>query len=684
MRIWSIAKPDKQNVKFLSAKYNIPPIIAGILDERGITSDEEIKRYLFDESTVDDPFEIKDMDKAVNRILSAVDNGERICVYGDFDADGVTSTSLLYSYLETIGADVMYYIPSREKEGYGMNLKAMDTLNDNGVKLIVTVDNGITSVKEVAYAKSLGIDTVITDHHTPEEVLPDAEAVVDLHRADCKSRFKMISGVGVAFKLVMALEGDCSDLDFLFDNYSDLLSIGTVADVMPLIDENRVFVKRGLKSIENCDRPGIAALIENSGIANSPVTANSIGFKIAPRLNAAGRLGGAEKCVELLLTDDPDTARRIADELCGENSQRQRIEGEILSKINQYISMNPSVVQDRIIIISGKDWHKGVVGLVSQKVRDAYGKPCIVLSEENGICSGSGRSIEGFDLLEAVRFCDDILVRSGGHKMALGVAVEKDNLDKFRKKINEFAVSKGEMPYDCLNIDCNIIHSFLNVDLAKSLYYLQPYGTGNPYPVFSVSKLKIMNIYPFSNDKHLKIKFSGDNNIIFYARLFNCSPLDFPYSRDDVVDIAVKLEVDYYNNESLSAIIEDIKYSKSDNKANIDSLRVYEGFCRGENISKDKLLTILPDRNDCALVYNYLKKRNNTTKISLEVIASTLSPSITYGKLKVILEVFNELSVIALYEDMYVTQVKLLKAEKGRSYEDTSIIKALKEVCLSE
>lgn len=684
MKQWSIAKLNKENAKTISERYELPPIIATLLDIRGIVSQQDIESFLFNESELDSPFDIKDMDKACERVKSAVENGEKICVYGDYDADGVTSTALLYSYLETLGADVMYYIPSREEEGYGMNIKAVDYLYESGVKLIITVDNGISAVDEIAHANSLGIETVVTDHHMPGDTLPDAVAICDMHRSDCPSRFKMISGVGAAFKLVMAIEGEYADVDMLLDNYSDLLSIGTIGDIMPLVDENRVFVKRGLKHINNGDRLGIASLVEHAGLSGKNITAGNVSFGIVPRINAVGRLGQSDNCVNMLITDEPEIADEIALKLSDDNSERQKIEKEILDKINIFIAKNPSVIQDRVLIIDGDDWHQGVIGIVSSRIKDIYGKPCIVISDTGGICRGSGRSVEGFDLWEAVQSCSEVLDHFGGHPMAVGLSIEKDKIDEFRHRINEFAADKEEMPFNKLEIDCKLNPAYLDVDIAKSLTYLQPFGAGNPTPVFMLSNLRINNITPLSNNKHLRIGFSNGKTQLQALKFF-CSTLDFPYMVGDTVDLAVTLDVNVYkNNENLSVIIKDMKYAGVDNTDYIRSLRVFESFCSGEAVDAQALKTITPDRNDFAMVYRFLKQQKNLDNLPLEIIVHKLLNRISYGKLKVILEAMNELKLIALYEDMYKTEIKLLEVSSKVNLEDASIIKALKEVYADE
>ena len=453
MKLWNIAELDRQEANAIQNEYGLPAIIAMLLQTRGIKTREEIEDFLNNESEIASPFEIKDMDKAADRVQRAIESGEMICVYGDYDADGVTSTALLYSYLETVGANVIYYIPSRESEGYGMNIGAVDTLAEKGVELIITVDNGIAANKEIAHAKALGIDTVVTDHHMPIDELPDACAVVDLHRPDCPSKFKQLSGVGVAFKLIMALEGEFCDVDMLLDNYADLLSIGTIGDIVELKGENRVFVKRGLQSIINSDRPGIAALIENSGLTGKPLTAGKVSFTLVPRINAVGRLGLSGKSVELLLTEDYEEAQQIAQAMGDDNAERRQIETEILQKIDIEIQQNPSLVLDKIIVIDGENWHQGVIGIVASRVKEAYGKPAIIISRDGDNAKASGRSVEGFALCDAVAECSDLLTHFGGHPMAVGLSLASENIELFRKRINEYANSNGSMPFDALKID---------------------------------------------------------------------------------------------------------------------------------------------------------------------------------------------------------------------------------------
>lgn len=680
MKQWSVAKLNKDNAKALSERYDLPQLVSALLDIRGIVSDSDVNRFLFDNTSIDDPFEIKDMDKAVERIKAAVENYEKICVYGDFDADGVSATALLYSYLETLGADVIYYIPDRESEGYGMHKNAVESLYNGGVKLIITVDTGISAVDEIAYAKSFGIDTVVTDHHMPSEVLPDAVAVVDPHREDCPSRFKLISGVGVAFKLVCAIEGEYADVEMLLDNYSDLVCIGTIGDIVSLTDENRVFVKHGLKSINNGDRVGIRALVDVSGLKDKEVTAGSVSFTLVPRINAVGRLGLSKDSVTLLLTEDYDKALEIAQKLSDDNSERQRIEKSILQEINKTVARNPSLVQDRVIVIDGEGWKKGVVGIVSSRIKEIYGKPCIIISREGAEASGSGRSVEGFDLWSAVNSCADILTHFGGHTMACGFGLSSDNIDEFRSRVNEYAAKVNVMPVNILKIDCKLNPRFVDVELVKELGILQPFGAGNPTPVFQFSNLSICSVSPVKNNTHLRLTFLSGGKYIS-AMIFKCSTREFPYKIGDIVDIAVVLDInEFHGSENLSVIIKDIKYSDVDNIEYILSGRIFDGFCIGEDIPKKDLVSIFPDRNDFAVVYRALRQLSNAENIHIDVLTHNVKADISYGKMRVILEAMNDLGLIAFYEDLKKCSIKILEVNSKVNLEDAEIIKNLKEV----
>ncbi|MBQ8057212.1 MAG: single-stranded-DNA-specific exonuclease RecJ [Ruminococcus sp.] len=679
MKKWTVAKLNKDRAVAISTRHELPMLIAMLLDIRGITEDDAINDFLYNDSTLSDPFDAKDMDKAVDRIKSAIENFEKICIYGDFDADGVTSTALLYSYLEAVGANVMFYIPAREGEGYGMNNDAVNLLYENGVKLIVTVDNGIAAVDEIAYAKSLGIETVVTDHHMPNSVLPDAVAIVDMHQEECESSFKELSGVGVALKLVMAIEGEYSDYEQVLENYSDLACLGTVGDIVPLVGDNRVIVKNGLMHIENSDRCGINALVEESGLSNRKITTGNISFTLVPRINAGGRLGLSKKTVSMLLTDDESVAYDIAQELCEDNTQRQAIEKEILDDIDERIKRDPSIVQNRIIVVCGENWHQGVIGIVASRIKEIYGKPSIVISIADDGCRASGRSIKGFSLCDAVFACSQYLTQFGGHPMAVGFGILKNNIESFIKAINDYA-STVEMPVAQLELDCKLNPAQLSVALADQLSFLEPYGAGNPTPLFGLYNMTLTDIHEVGGGKHLRLTLCRAD-IVVTAMKFSTTKESLPYGVGDVVDCAVTLDKNIYNNlESLSVIVRDMRFSNVDEDAVIASKETFEAFCRGDNITSLQAAELLPTREEFALVYRFIRS-NKGFNHSVETLHYRLkSKALTYGKLRVILECMNELSLIEIYEGMNSTVIKLCEIEGKVNLFDSLIISKLKEV----
>ncbi|MBQ8539187.1 MAG: single-stranded-DNA-specific exonuclease RecJ [Ruminococcus sp.] len=679
MKKWTVAKLNKDRAVAISTKHDLPMLIAMLLDIRGITDDDAINDFLYNDSELSDPFDAKDMDKAVDRIKTAIDNFEKICIYGDFDADGVTSTALLYSYLEAVGANVMFYIPAREGEGYGMNKDAVNLLYENGVKLIVTVDNGIAAVDEIAYAKSLGIETVVTDHHMPNTVLPDAVAIVDMHQEDCQSSFKELSGVGVALKLVMAIEGEYSDPEQVLENYSDLACLGTVGDIVPLVGDNRVIVKNGLMHIGNSDRCGINALIEESGLSNRKITTGNISFTLVPRINAGGRLGLSKKTVSMLLTDDEDMAYDIAQELCEDNTQRQAIEKEILDDIDERIKRDPSIIQNRIIVVYGENWHQGVIGIVASRIKEIYGKPSIVISIDEDGCRASGRSVKGFSLCDAVFACSDLLTQFGGHPMAVGFGILKHNIKAFTKAINDYA-KEIEMPVAELELDCKLNPAQLSVTFADQLSLLEPYGAGNPTPMFGLYNMTIADIHEVGGGKHLRLTLCRADSIV-NAMKFSTTKDSFPYEKGDVVDCAVTLDKNVYNNiESLSVIVREMRFSDIDEDSVLSSRDLFEAFCRGDNITQSQAAELLPTREEFAVVYRFLRA-NNGYNHSVETLHYRLKcKNLTYGKLRVILECMNELSLIEIYEGMYNTNIKLCEVQGKVNLDDSLIISKLKEV----
>lgn len=679
MRKWTVSQLNKAEALSLSESMGIPMLLAVLLCIRGYNDREEIEKFLCDEPLLFDPMEIKDMDKAAERLRLAIESGEKICVYGDYDADGVTATSLLYSYLDSVGANAVYYIPSRAEEGYGMNIDAISQLCNEGVKLIVTVDNGISAAEEIAYANSLGIDTVVTDHHTVPEIIPDAVAVVDPHREDCGSTFKELSGVGVALKLVMAIEGEYCDSKQILEGFADLAALGTIGDVVSLTGENRTIVKEGVKLLSNSDRVGVRALLKSAGYDDKPINASTLAYTIVPRINAVGRLGLSTRSVELLLTEDEAAAEELARELSEDNATRQQIERDILKEIEERIINDPALVLQSIIIIDGENWHQGVIGIVAARVKSAFGKPCIIISKEGDKARGSGRSVQGFSMSDAIYYCSDLLTHFGGHPMAVGFSLDSIDVEVFKEAMYDYVDSLDEMPLPELNLDCKLNPSLLDLSLLDSIAALEPFGAGNPSPLFGLYNMHIDDIKELSNGKHRKLTVSRDNTTVT-AMCFNTDITGFGFEAGDTVDLAVALDKNFYaGNTYLSVIVRDIKLSSTDNEAQLKSLRIYEKFSTGRSIRTEEALSILPDRNDFSLVYRFLRSTGGYSG-SVDMIALRLS--ISLGKLRVVLGAMCELGLINIREGMNKADISLCQVASKVDLDTAPIIKELKEVCV--
>ncbi|MBQ5883064.1 MAG: single-stranded-DNA-specific exonuclease RecJ, partial [Clostridia bacterium] len=581
------------------------------------------------------------------RIKSAMDSNEKITIFGDYDADGVTSTALLYSYLSKNGANVDYYIPDRAGEGYGMSVAAIENLKERGTSLIITVDNGISAIEEIERAKELSIDVVVTDHHQAGEVLPDAVAVVDPHRKDCDLEFREWAGVGVAFKLISALED--TDAYDLLEEYGDILAIGTIADIVSLKGENRILVRSGLAVLNEALqsgtlRKGLKALIDESG-ATKNMTSMNAAFRIAPRINAAGRMGSAERAIKLLLTDDMEEATLLASEISSANAERQATESGITEIAEKYIESHPEIKFSRVIVVDGEDWHQGVIGIVASRLCEKYGKPCIVISKSGDIAKGSGRSVDGFSLYDAFSYCKDILVQFGGHKLAAGLTVETENIDEFRRIINEYA-EKSETQLPVLKLDCKLNPASINLDMLSVINVLEPFGAENPQPLFGLFNMKITGIQPVGSNKHIRLTVNR-NGVNLPVMLFSVAPEDFPFVVSDFVDLAVRLTQNEYMGEvKVSIQVKDIKLSAMNDDEIQKSLLLYENFRRGDTLTPEQKKNLLPDRDFCGTVYRYLRA-NNGFSAGEEMLCYRLGlKESKIASLKVALDMFTELEVI--------------------------------------
>ncbi len=662
---WSVSPLDKTRAAQIAEEMQCPALLAMLLDIRGFHTKEEIDG-LFDVSNAfADPFLLRDMDKAAARIQQAMEDFETICVYGDYDADGVTSTAMLYSYLESCGANVTFYIPLREQEGYGLNTDALDHLHSRGVRLIVTVDNGVSSIDEVEYAAGLGIDVVITDHHRPRDILPKAAAVVDPHRVDCTYPFKDLSGVGVTFKLITALEGTEADLTALLENYADLAAIGTVGDIVSLTGENRALVQAGLPLLSRSDRPGICALLDLAGMSGRELSSTNVAFTIVPRINATGRIGASDRAVRLLLAEDMEQAYSLARDICSDNDARKNIETEITEKALQLLQDEPQRIYDRVIVVEGEDWHHGVIGIVSSRITELFGKPSIVISYTGEEAKASGRSVEGFSLFDAVCHCAPLLTKYGGHPMAAGFSMPAEHIDAFRREINGFAASlPADMPPQTVHLDCKLNPAALTVDMPKQIACLEPFGTDNPLPVFGLYGMELKEIIPMGGGNHLRLRFERNHGTVQCLK-FRTALQDFPYQPGDLLDLAVTLEVNTYRGaENLSVLIKDMKLSCANEEETLVEYRMYEKVKRGEPLTQDAVLHMTPSREEFAVLYRFLKSSGGWQYHILSLLERL--PGICLSKLLLALEVLQERDLIDKTQDGDICRI-VLKPAKGKA-----------------
>ena len=599
---------EQQYVATLAAQQKESALLAGILAARGITDPDEALTLLAGEEELSDPELLTDMHKACQRIWQAIDNGETIVVYGDYDVDGVTATALLYQHLKGMGATVKCMLPSREGDGYGLSKNAIQSIHDKGCQLIVTVDNGISAVEEAEFAAQLGVDLIITDHHLPPEQLPKAVAVVDPRREDDTSPFKGLCGAGVAFKLCAALDG-CPAEEML-DYCGDLAAVGTVADVMPLTGENRTLVKAGLRQLQQTDRPGMEALLEEVGLAGKPVTAENVSYAIAPRINAAGRMDSAVTALQLVLCEDPDRAAELAHKLNQINVQRQETETQIFQAVQQQLEQQPDCLEDRVMLLWGRDWHPGVIGIVASRMVERTGRPVIIVTvDQQGEGKGSGRSVQGFNLHACIGSCADLLIRYGGHAMAAGLSVREENLPELRRRLNDWAARECPVlhtPPLCCDLAIHLDR--ITVDSVRRLEQLAPYGAENPTPVFLLQNAVLDGVYPVSEGKHSRLRLRQGNASI-YAVWFGMAPEQLPYATGDVVDAALNLSVyDAPRGAQLSGRIIDL-HPAGLGSCTAEQAALVQALRRGAPLTPDQKTLITPPRSHIIAVYRELQAR---------------------------------------------------------------------------
>ena len=558
---WQYYKNEnkKEEVTILQNKFKINELLATILANRGITG--ENAEVFLDPKRNDfyDPYNIPDMPKAVDRILQAINTHEKTIIYGDYDVDGITSITVLKSFLKDRGLEVGTYIPNRLEEGYGLNNGAIKKIASENYTLMITVDCGITSVEEIEIAKNLGIDTVITDHHEPADKIPNALAVVDCKRKDNNYEFRELAGVGVVFKLTQAISIKLGLAQKEYLKYLDIVSIGTISDIVPLVDENRVITKLGLKLVQCTRNIGLAALLKETGY--SKIDSTAIAFGVAPRINACGRMGCADRALELLLTTDRDKAIELARSIGVYNIQRQTEEKRIFEEANAQIKKE-KLENSEAIILGGENWHHGVIGIVASKITELYYKPSILVcfEEKENVGKGSGRSIPGFDLHDALMKCQESLLAFGGHSMAVGVTVAKGKFEDFKNRFIEIAKEANVSKLSpVLYLDGNINIDEINKQIVESLSLLEPYGEANKMPIFAFKNLKVDSIRSLTDGKHLKLTLKSSNNTYINAIGFNLGYLAEDFKIGDKIDIAGNLEINRFNDiDSIQINMKDV------------------------------------------------------------------------------------------------------------------------------
>ena len=656
--IWKVSQPEAGAVNALVGS-GYAPLAAMVLASRGIGDDRQARAYLDCNAPLLDPFLMTDMDKAAGRVGLAMSRGEKIAVFGDYDVDGITATCLLTDFLRRHGADVVSYIPGRLEEGYGLNPIAIHQLHAEGVKLIVTVDCGITAVNEAELCKQLGIDLVITDHHECKQTLPAAAAVVDPHRCDGGYPHKNLSGVGVAFKLASAL---CGSQETVLEEYADMVCLGTVADVMPLQGENRVFVARGLESLAHTKRPGIAALMAECGCAPETVSASSIGFMLAPRINAAGRMGQIDLAVELFLTDDPDKAAEAARGLCELNRQRQAVESEIY---RQAVSMLPMGKPPEAIVLADESWHQGVVGIVASRIAEEYACPTFLICLDGEHGKASSRSHGGFNLFASLSALSPLLESYGGHELAAGFTITRANIPEFRRQICALAAKfyTDDVPRTVLDVDCAVSPELLTLHNVDALQMLEPCGNGCPKPVLMVKNLTIDRISMVGGGRHMRLRLCSGHTYL-NAIYFSANPQTVSIQPGDLVDVAFTPQVnEFRGTRTVQMNVIDIR--PSCNAECLPDAAPYRDMQRG-NLTAGEAAALLPDRKMLALVWRYLDAANPVQEspvcLCRKIVRWSGKP-LNLGQMLTCLDIFRDVGLLTVQRQHKYVSIRLTPGE---------------------
>ena len=668
---WHIADPRPEaRARLTAAGY--PCLVSAVLASRGIDTAEEAAAFLEHEQRLTySPFLMADMDKAAERVQQALTNGERIAVFGDYDVDGITATCILVDYLRSRGADVLHYIPRRIEDGYGLSCDAIEGLHRQGARLLITVDCGITGVEEVDFANSLGMDVVITDHHECKEVLPAAAAVVDPHRPDCPYPFKHLAGCGVALKLALALGGPDRE-EALFSRYCTLAAVGTVADVMQMSGENRTIVSRGLAAIEHSDFIGLHALLKEAGLSGREITSVQIGFVLAPRINAAGRMGAADKAAELLLCSDPAEAERMARELCALNRERQNVEQTIYSQAEEMIARLPDRDRSALVLESSR-WHQGVVGIVASRLSEKYSRPSFMIHLNGATGKGSCRSWGGFNLFAALESCKDLLLGFGGHELAAGFTIKEENIPAFRARMNEYARSfrGGAAPVSVLDVDVVITHpSAVTLEELEALSALEPYGSGNARPVFCLLGATLLRTQNVGQNRHLKLRL-GKCSAQFDGIFFSTVAEDCGCKAGDRVDAAFYLQVnEFRGSRTLQLQMVDLRPSLCASGREQDSLTLADCCADCSPLAAKEARRLLPTRDQFAAAWRFLERTVPDGGLTtgylplLRQLAAELGRTEPFPRAAVCLSVFAERGLLTMERQEDDVTLRLHRGKK--------------------
>lgn len=609
-------------------------LLGGVMLSRGITSLDRAKEF-FGCSSLSDPFLLRDMQTAVEVIRQALDEGKKITVYGDYDCDGVTATAMLYGYLDAMGAEADFYIPDRS-EGYGMNIPALERILDRGAELIITVDNGVSAAEEAEYIRSRGAQLVITDHHQPPQELPVCEACVDPHRPDDNSPFKDICGAGVVLKLLCALE---EDEELIMEQYAELAAVGTIGDVMPLIGENRYIVRRGIEEIRSSQNIGIDRLLRTAGVAPENVDASSVAFSICPRINAAGRMAGADKAVQLLMTESPEQASLLSEELNLVNDRRRAEEARIMQDVDRQLESDPGILKERVLVVSGEGWHHGVIGIVAARLLEKYGKPVLMISSENGEARGSARGIDGFSIYRLLSGCSRVLTKFGGHPKAGGFSLPADRVEDFRQMVYAFCREYyPKMPEYTVSADMEITGDSLTEDALNSLAQLEPCGEGNQRPVFLLKNCTVLSKRALKEGRYTSFE-AQSGGVKLKALCFGIPFARFFPEQGSMVDIIATAELNEFRGvKSVTLKVQELRPSGFREDRFFAAQRTYEEISRGEGCDSRLAPRVIPDRNSLMAAYDLLRKHGGV--MSAEDMFVYGGSELNYCMLRIALDTF--------------------------------------------